>query len=143
MPESSQKSDLRAVLVKYAANILSHRPYFSHQLKNKLLVRAQKVSEDDCSDVVSKIVEDLRSSGYLDDVYLTQAFVRRQLGKGYGPKIISYKLKVLGVSAESIKEAIRSEATEEALDQAKAKAVGRINPSERQKIQFKLYQRGF
>lgn len=143
MLESNQKSDLRAVLVKYAANILSRRPYFSHQFKNKLYFRSQKISDEDCSDVVEKIVEDLRASGYLDDTYLTQAFVRRQLGKGYGPKIISYKLKVLGVSFGAIKEALKSEATEEALSQAKIKAVGRVNPLEKQKIQFKLYQRGF
>ncbi len=143
MPEFSQKSDPRASLVKYAANILSRRPYFSHQLRIKLVQRSQKFSEKDCSKTIDKIVDDLSGSGYLDDIYLAQAFVRRQLGKGYGPKIINYKLKVLGLSSEGIKSALKSEATEEALEKAKSKATSKVKDSDSRKIQFKLYQRGF
>jgi SOS response regulatory protein OraA/RecX len=75
----SQNADLRTKLVKYAANILSRRPYFSTSAEDKLFLYVEKnhLSQDD--HVVNQIIADLAKSGYLDDDYLVAAFVRRQV----------------------------------------------------------------
>lgn len=143
MPESNPKSELRAKLVKYAANILSRRPYFRHQLKQKLFLYAEKFGLSPDSSTVDQIITDLAQSGYLDDQYLAAAYVRRQLGKCYGPKIIRYKLKTLGLSDTLINQALASEATAEALLLATDKISLKYRSKDPREVKQKLYQRGF
>lgn len=144
MQESSLTSEeLRSKLVKYAANILSRRPYFKHQLKQKLYLYQEKLGAIHDSNVVEEIVRDLAKSGYLDDEYLANAFVRRQLQKCYGPKIIRYKLKNLGVSTSQIDESLAEEATSEVLASTKEKIRIKYRSKSPQELSQKLYQRGF
>lgn len=151
MPESSQKnSDIRAILVKYAANILSRRPYFSHRLREKIINYA-KTSRHSGLDpesiqiipIVEDILKDLQGSGYLNDSYLAEAFVRRCLGKGQGPKLIKYKLTQLGLSAAAITSALSTPENQELLEQVKAKIASKYASSDPYMVKSKLYQRGF
>ncbi len=144
MPEYNQKnSDIRAVLVKYAANILSRRPYFYGQIKKKLEVRSQKLGFEGVNGVIEGILKDLQGSGYLDDSYLAESFVRRCLGKGQGPKIIKYKLGQLGLSVAAITSALSTPENHDLLEQAKAKIASKYSSSDPYIVKAKLYQRGF
>lgn len=143
MQESSRKSEVRSSLLKYAVNILSRRPYFRHTLKEKLILRAKREEYSDATEEIDKIISQLAGSGYLDDVYLAEAFVRRQLGKLYGPRIISLKLKQLHLDPETIKIAIFSEATRELQIEAVQKFAAKNSRKDIRIITNKLYQRGF
>jgi len=143
MPESSQTGETRAKLVRYAANILSRKPYFRHQLRQKLVNYSLQKELENYESVVDSIVDDLGKSGYLDDQYLADAYVRRQLDKCYGPKIIRYKLKMLGLSDTQIHNSLESEANPEAIGQSIEKMTKKFRLSDPQKLRQKLYQRGF
>lgn len=143
MLESNQTSSERSLLVKYAANILSRRPYFRHQLRQKLFLYSEKKNFEPNTTLVEAIITDLAKSGYLDDRYLADAYVRRQLQKCYGPKIIRYKLKLLGLSDTQINEAMASEATPETINQAIEKISLKYHIQDPWKLKQKLYQRGF
>lgn len=143
MPESSQKSDLRDSLVKYAGRILAGRPYFRFKLREKLFFRAQILGYSDPSLVIDSILNDLAGSGYLNDGYLASAYVRRQLSKGYGPKIIALKLKFLGLDRETISKSLIQEANEEAEASSIRKYCRKYTRLDPRKLTSKLYQRGY
>ncbi len=142
MPESSQKNN-RSELLKYAVNILSRKPYFYAQLKNKLQERAQKLELTDFEDDLDAILAELKTSGYLNDLYLAEAYVRRCLGRLQGPKIIRYKLQQLGLTTPQISEALGTEESQKALSEAKSKLANKLSGAEEFKLAHKLYQRGF
>ena len=143
MPESSQKSNQRSSLVKYASRILSSRPYFRFKLRDKLFLRAQKLAFENPDDIIDSILDDLAKSGYLDDQYLAEAYVRRQLSKGYGPKIISLKLKFLGLDRETISRCLESEVTEESEISSIKKYCQKYPRLDQRKLISKLYFRGY
>lgn len=143
MPESSRKSNLRSILVKYAARVLSARPYFRSTLKDKLFRKAESLELEASSEVIESILEDLAQSGYLDDQYLAQAYVRRQLGKGYGPKVIAVKLKYLGLEPQMVTSALKSDATEEAELASIRHYCAKFPRLDRRKLIQKLYFRGY
>lgn len=144
MQESSQKnSDVRLALVKYATNILSARPYFYVQLKNKLIERAEKLSFQNRESEIDSILTNLQKSGYLNDAYLAIGFVKRCLRKEQGPKIIRYKLARLGLKPAQITEALSDPECKEALVEAENKIKSKLSGSEEFKIRHRLYQRGF
>lgn len=146
---SNQKSEIRSSLLKYAANILSRRPYFRHALKTKLILRAQKYDVHrqggaiQILPIVDSIIDDLAKSGYLDDVYLAEAFVRRQLSKGYGPRLIGLKLNALQLGRDAINQAIETEATPENQISAMKRFAAKYRHLDHRKVITKLYLRGF
>lgn len=143
MPESSQKSEARAKLLSYATNILSRRPYFRHALRSKLVKRAKDKGIIDAKQVIEDIISDLAASGYLDDAYLAAAFVRRQLSKGYGPKIIEYKLIRLGLSSSLVEEVLAQEATDEVQLEAAKKLYSKYSKLDPRRSYYKIITRGF
>lgn len=143
MQESSPKNEIRSNLIKYAANILSRRPYFKHTLRQKLFLRAEKEKLPNPDSEIEKIISELSKSGYLDDEYLAEAFVRRQLSKCYGPRIISLKLKQLGLNVQNIHEAISSQATKEIQIEIVKKYFLKNRRLDSRKLSNKLFQRGF
>ena len=139
----SQNSDLRANLVKYAAFILNQRPYFRHKLREKLILRSKKLEAKDYLPVIEEILNDLTKSGYLNDSYLAEAFVRRQLSKGYGPRFIKLKLQALKLSSDTISLALESQASITA-QIASAKAyLAKKRFSDPRKAVYSIYRRGF
>ncbi|KKT67399.1 MAG: Regulatory protein RecX [Candidatus Woesebacteria bacterium GW2011_GWA2_44_33] len=143
MPESSQKSEIRSSLLKYAANILSRRTYFRFKLREKLFLRAEKLNLSNSDSTINSILDDLAKSGYLNDQYLSEAFVRRQLSKHYGPRIISLKLKFLGLSREAVTEALSSSASLEAEIASIRQYLQKFPLLDHRKLISKLYQRGY
>jgi len=142
MPELPSKNEVRAGLIKYAAFCLSRRPYFRETLRQKLVLRSRKLKFADATQVISDILNDLKKSGYLDDSYLASAFSRRQLGKGYGPKIISLKLKRLGLDQSVIDSALKEADIEKQLE-AIRKYAGKYAKLDKFRLTSRLYSRGF
>jgi len=143
MQEISQSSDARQSLVQYAALILGSRPYFSGKLKEKLQARSVKLGLLDTDLLIDQIISELSASRFLDDEYLSQAFVRRELSKGYGPKIIQLKLTRLGVDHHAIQEALTVEASLIKQIEAIKRYLGKLNRFEKRTKINKLFQRGF
>lgn len=143
MLESPPKSDQRQELVKYAGRILTGRPYFKVKLKEKLFLRAEKLKYQEPGPIIEEILQDLSKSGYLNDEYLAGAYIRRQLSKGYGPKIISTKLKFMGLDSATIVRCLKNEVTEEQ-ELASIKRYCQKNARlEQRKLVSKLYLRGY
>ena len=142
MPEPPSKNEVRAGLIKYAAFCLNRRPYFQETLRQKLVLRSQKLKLKDTTKVISSILKDLKKAGFLDDPYLASAFARRQLGKCYGPKIINLKLKRLGLDQSVIDLALKEADIEKQLEAIKkyAKKYGKLDKFQ---LTSRLYSRGF
>lgn len=143
MPVKNPPSDLRRSLVKYAANILGRRPYFSSVLKRKLIARAQKLGFDEFDDEVDSVIQDLAKSGYLDDLYLAEAYIRKELNKGWGPKIISLKMKRLGITGELISQALQTQADLHAQTVSIRHHLKKLAKYDRPHQINKFFQRGF
>ena len=101
------------------------------------------VAIQDYLPIIDKILDELAASGYLDDVYLAQAYVRRQLSKCYGPRIIALKLKQLRLDSTAISAAIASEATQELQIEAVVRFAHKNRCADKRKTSYKLYSRGF
>ncbi len=142
MPEQLSPSDIRASLIKYAAFCLSRRPYFEETIRQKLVFRAKKLKFSDSTTVISDILKDLKKSGYLDDIYLAQAYVRRQLEKCYGPRIISLKLTRLKLNKDTIALALEEANLEKQLESIQKYAL-KNRKLDNYKLTSKLYSRGF
>ena len=142
MPEQPSPSDVRASLIKYAAFCLSRRPYFEETIRQKLVLRSKKLKFSEPTKVITDILKDLKKAGYLDDVYLAQAYVRRQLEKCYGPRIISLKLSRLRLNKDTIALALEEADIEKQVESIKKFAL-KYRKLDKYKLTSKLYSRGF
>ena len=143
MPEPLPQSEIRSGLIKYAAFCLNRRPYFRNTIRQKLILRAKKMKYTDAESIISGILDDLQKSGYLNDSYLAGAFVRRQLGKGYGPRIISLKLRQLGLDSQTIEIALSDEGGNDQQIESIEKYAQKYRKLDRRKLVSKLFSRGF
>lgn len=139
----NQNSDIRQSLVKYVSFVLGRRPYFRHQLREKLILRCKKLEFQNYDQIVEDILDDLTKSGYLKDAYLAEAFVRRQLSKGYGPRFIGLKLRALKLSQSDISLALETEATSRVQIESARHFLSKKRYSDPRKAVSVLYQRGF
>lgn len=142
MPEPRSQSDIRISLIKYAAFCLSCRPYFEETIYQKLLLRSKKLKIENTSRIIKDILKDLKKRGYLDDPYLAQAFARRQLAKGYGPKIISLKLSRMKLDRSVIDFALEEADIDKQLEAIK-KYAQKYSKLDRYHLISRLYARGF
>lgn len=143
MPEPPiPQSKIRSGLIKYAAFCLSRRPYFEETIRHKLSLRSKKLGYGHAKKVIDSIIKNLKKGGYLDDLYLAQAFVRRQLSKGYGPKIIILKLRQLNLNEDMLNLALQ-EADMENQVSAIDKYAKKYNKLDRRKLISRLFSRGF
>jgi len=135
--------DIRADLVKYASFILNRRPYFRHKLQEKLVQRCRKRQVSDYQGVIKDILDDLSQSGYLNDAYLAEGYVRRQLSKGYGPRLIKLKLAQLKLTRDAIDQALESQAGLEAVLGSARAYLGKKRYSDPRQATYNLLRRGF
>lgn len=142
MPVQPSPSDIRASLIKYAAFCLSRRPYFEETIRQKLVLRSKKLKFTDSTKVITSILKDLKKAGFLDDLYLAQAYVRRQLDKCYGPRIISLKLSRLRLNKDTIDSALEEASIEKQLESIRKFAL-KYRKLDKYKLTSKLYSRGF
>lgn len=142
MPEPQSQSDIRASLIKYAAFCLSRKPYFEETIRQKLLLRSKKLKFGNSTEIIKDILKDLKKAGYLDDPYLAQAFAKRQLDKGYGPKIISLKLSRMKLDSSVIEFALQEADIDKQLESIK-KYAQKYQKLDKYRIISRLYSRGF
>jgi len=119
------------------------RPYFSGKLREKLQQRALSLDFADATDEIESIISELKASKFLDDKYLAEGYVRKELRKGWGPRIILLKLFRLGVDSDIAKAALLVEADlpkQKAAIAAYRKKISRYDPRTQTN---KLFQRGF
>jgi|SRR3989339_543614 len=143
MEETARSSDIRQSLMRYAARLLSARPYFSSRLEEKLLLRAEKLQLTEAGPVIDQIISDLKKNKFLDDRYLAEAYTRNELKKGWGPRIILLKLTHLGVDQPVADEVIRSEADVDRQKEAILHHLRKLRRYEKRVQINKLFQRGF
>ncbi len=144
MQESNQKNkDLRSSLVKYAGFLLSRRPYFSAQIRKKLTEKASRSEQSNQGDLIEVIIEELEAAKYLNDDYLLAGYIQQKLNKLHGPKIISFKLRQLGLKPELITKALKNENLLDQIEQAKQKLAAKYANLDSFQVKAKLYQRGF
>jgi len=122
---------------------LSRRPYFSTQIRQKLQQKQSQISQDTSQETVEEIINDLIKAKYLNDEYLLIGFIKQKLQKLQGPKLISYKLKQLGISSAQIKSVFDQEEIKEATKLSVAKLSEKYRSLDSFQIKSKLYQRGF
>lgn len=140
--ESNQNSDPRSVLIKYAANILNQRPYLSSKLSEKLFDRAKKLNFGDVTEIISQIIYDLSTQGYLNDEYLIDGQLNRLLSKGYGPQYIKAKLRSQKIPNALISQKIASLKPKDILVSARSFLIKK-RYSDVLKAKSALFRRGF
>ena len=143
MEETNPSSEIRSSLVRYAALILGARPYFSGRLREKLRLRAEKLQFEKAEPIIEKIITDLTKDRLLDDQYLAAAYVRKELKKGWGPKVILLKLMRLGVGRETAQEVLLIEADLSHQKDSIASYLKKISHYNQHVQINKLFQRGF
>lgn len=142
MLEPPSPSDIRSSLVKYATFCLSRRPYFAEVLHQKLIQRAKKLKFDNFTTIIKEILEDIKKAGFLDDIYLAQAYARRQLEKCYGPRVISLKLGRMKLNRDTIDIALEEAGIEKQLEAIKKYSL-KYPKLDKYRLTNKLYGRGF
>ena len=103
-------------LARFAAyRLIAMRSYPSAILRKKL--REKKFSEA----VADKMIDELKSAGYLQDDEWVEQAVLREFRKGRGPRYIEMKLRSQGVSSEKVRELISPQMQREKIRQAFSK----------------------
>ena len=123
---------------QYATYLLSKRSYGSNELKAKLLSRF--ISEESSQLAIEKCLQ----CGYIDDEALVLSYIRRELRKGYGPKLLISKIAFkLRIEKEDVQNIYDMQVTEEELLEQRQKLVAKKKFSDPYKERQYLYKRGF
>lgn len=100
-------------------------------------------------DTIQRILADFEARGYLNDTEWTRSFVRQQLAKKVGPRVIAQKLSFKGIGRDEIDSALAQEGSNgqrEALTSLLATKYRQKNLNdykERGKVIAALMRRGF
>lgn len=97
-----------------------------------------------------KVISEFQTMGYINDAEWLESFVRSQLARKTGPKMIEYKLRNKGFSEELIEELLERCCTEETQEdrlrtilQTKYKNKDLTDYNEKQKVIAALARKGF
>lgn len=143
MPVSSQTDDLRAILMRYVGRILNRQPYFSSQIRQKLSKKLLQITGQSQTSIIDEIIDDLKKAKYLNDDYLLEGYINNKLQKLQGPKIITFKLKQLGIKSAQVQDMLNKDEVKKNIDIAVKKLKQKYQNLDEYKINSKLYQRGF
>jgi SOS response regulatory protein OraA/RecX len=142
LPEDTQT--LASTLARYAARLLSARPYFTDKLVQKLRHKARLIAPDtdakDIQAVLDSLVAKLSAAGYLNDLHYASELARTHLAKGYGPNRIRIKLISHRIDRSTISEVLGALTLPEIIESARKAVRGVSDP---RRIYSRLYQRGF
>lgn len=102
------------------------------------------------ADIVTAVVERLKSAGYLDDRAYAESLSRRRTARGRGARLIASELRQKGVSSEIVEETIRGLDREVGGQQAKDLALKLLTRHAdmpgaqlRRRVEAQLMRRGY
>lgn len=134
-----KRASERALMLEYAAGLLSVRRYSEKEIRDKLTKKGAS------ADAADYCVEKLRDYRLLDDEAYADAVVRHYSAKGFGAGRIRAELRRRGVDRELRDEAVeKMPRNEEKLDKFISSRLR--DPSDREqlrKITNALYRRGY
>ncbi|MES9833084.1 MAG: regulatory protein RecX [Candidatus Thiodiazotropha sp. DIVDIV] len=81
---------------------MAAREHSQEELRRKLLKRHYD------SDLIERVLEDLKASGSLSDARFTEAFVESRIRKGQGPVRIRLELRERGVASQLSEETLEA-----------------------------------
>jgi len=115
-----------------ASFLLAKRSYFSKELAKKLEDKGYPKKE------IESLISELTKRGWLNDQELAKRFIQRQKEKGYGGKVIAWKLKEKGGEMGAF-----IEDSEEDIKSFLQKRYRKDLPEKKQKVIAALMRRGF
>ena len=131
---------------QYVLKRLSLKSYPSDELIQKL--QDSLISDE----VIAKIIQECQQLGYINDLEWIQSFIRQQISRHTGPKMIMIKLKKKGLSNEVLNQA--KAIIDEMGDALQKEQISKLLKSkyskrdlkdfkERQKVIGALFRKGF
>ncbi|MCF7851615.1 MAG: RecX family transcriptional regulator [Simkaniaceae bacterium] len=124
----------------YVLWLLGRTAYSTQQLRSKL--KEKCISQETQDAVLQKCL----NYGYIQDEDIAKAHMRRELLKGYGPRLMIPKLSFkLGISKEALSEIFASEDFSDELETGRQKIIAKIQRkgSSSYEIKAHLIKRGF
>lgn len=112
--------------------LISKRSYSSISLLKKLEEKGFN------SKICGEIVQELIDLGYIQDEDYFAHWIRSELKRGYGPKMIIWRGKVKGISEEMVKKVITDEMQKEVVEKIYLK----MKKDKKKTLQV-LYRKGF
>jgi regulatory protein len=106
----------------YAVALLARRDYSSTELKKKLKARGY------IEHAYEVVVDDLESTGKINDERYSQNFVAYRVRRGHGPARIRNQLKTSGVSRDTIDEAVKGDEAPDFLALARTVRARKFGP---------------
>ena len=113
-----------------ASSLLARRSYFSKELKTKLLEKGYPQDE------IKNLLAELTKRGWLNDQELAKRYCERLQQRGYGPRLITLKLREKAGSLDI-------EPLEESEEAVLSLIRKRYMPIQRDKVFRALLRRGF
>jgi len=104
--EKPEAADDESRIRSVALALQAYREHGAKELEAKLTRKGYD------SLTTAQVIDDLRESGLISDHRFAEAFVRGHAARGHGPIRIRYGLRDLGVAAELIESALKSQGTD-------------------------------
>ena len=82
-----------------AVKLLAHREHSAQELASRLV-------SDFSADVVSQVLQECTTRDWLNELRMTNSFVRSHATRGHGPRRIQADLRARGIADELISEAL-------------------------------------
>lgn len=122
-----------------AVRLLTHREHSAQELESRLLC-------DYPSEVVGRVLLECQSRDWLNELRMTNSFVRSHAMRGHGPRRIQSDLRARGITDELIKDALLDNDWFELARQTarrKSEKPWMLDRAALQRLQAFLIRRGF
>ena len=126
---------------KKASDLLFRRLHSRGELRKKL-----RDKQDFSLQLIDKVLGEMESYGYLDDRRFAELYSKELTKKGFGPRVVSQKMRMRGLEANLVREIVQEftlsqdEAPDELLRLAQKKLKSLHRESDEFKKRQKLYR---
>lgn len=131
MTEDGKKAKLAAL------RSLSRRAYHSDELNRKLVEKGFPAP------IVNEILEELKSSGFLNDGEWIDGFIRKEIRSHHGPLLIAQKLRQKGANSDEISVHLRDSYPLEVRQKEIRALLAKLKGKPKQNVVASLNRRGF
>ena len=101
--EKPEAADDESRIRSVALALQAYREHGARELESKLARKGYDAL------TTAQVIDELRESGLVSDQRFAEAFVRGHAARGHGPIRIRYELRELGVVADVVESALKSE----------------------------------